>query len=362
MKRYLIILLLTVVGLANLQAQDQQEEKVAYKGQLHVSGVSFYEKENRMHLRMKVTYNTDLLNRGEMLYVTPVLRSDNEQQQFPSMEFDGQSRKLRVRNNDVIVVADESNGNFNFTITLSTRYHDWMQEASLCFLSEERNINGTVIHYDDCLFDHIEISSENKEAPGARSKTERVAAGQASKTKGKDKLPSVNSQWSIRTNLLYDAVLLPNIGIEYALKPNISLVLNAGGNWLKWDRKHYYWRMLTADIEGRYWLGDRKNDKILQHKGHHVGVYAAVYRYDLEFGGKGQMGDFNIGGGVSYGYSLPIGRRLSLDLSIGIGFVGGKYKKYEPRSDGRYYWLSDEHRAWFGPTKAEVTLVWHLPK
>ena len=360
MKRYLIILLLTVVGLANLHAQE--EEKLAFKGQLHVSGVSFYERADRVHLRMKVTYSTDLLNRGEMLYVTPVLRKGDEHQLFASMEFDGLSRQLRVRNNDVIVVADESNGNFNFTITLSTRYHEWMQGASLCFLSEERNLNGSIVHYDDCLYDSIEISSENKEAPGSRSKTERVAAGQASMSTFNGQRSTVNGKWHLRTNLLYDAALLPNIGIEYGITPQYSLVLNAGGNWLKWDKKHYYWRMLTADIEGRYWLGDRKNDEILQHKGHHIGVYAAVYRYDLEFGGKGQMGDFNIGGGVSYGYSLPIGRRLSLDMSIGVGFVGGKYKKYEPRSDGRYYWLSDEHRAWIGPTKAEVTLVWHLPK
>lgn len=167
-------------------------------------------------------------------------------------------------------------------------------------------------------------------------------------------------RWHLRTNLLYDAALLPNLGIEYGLKPNASVALNVTHNWIRSDRRHRYWRVLSVDLEGRYWLGDRHADRVLRHRGHHIGIYAAIYRYDLEFGGKGQMGDFNIGGGVAYGYSAPIGRRLSLDMSLGLGYVGGKYKKYEPRDDGRYYWLSDETRAWIGPTKAEVTLVWHF--
>ena len=61
--------------------------------------------------------------------------------------------------------------------------------------------------------------------------------------------------------------------------------------------------------------------------------------------------------GVEYGYSLPVARRLNVDFTVGIGYFGGKVMKYEPEGDG-YLWKSTNHIQWFGPTKAEVSLVW----
>ena len=47
------------------------------------------------------------------------------------------------------------------------------------------------------------------------------------------------------------------------------------------------------------------------------------------------------------------------DFSLGIGYQGGEYKEYEPQGD-RYVWQATRQRHWFGPTKAEVSLVWLL--
>lgn len=165
----------------------------------------------------------------------------------------------------------------------------------------------------------------------------------------------------LRTNLLYDALLVPNIGIETGLSDRFSLVGNVMFDWLGFSQKQLYWRILSGDAEVRYWLGTDVSGFL--RKGHHIGLYGALYRYDVELGDDGQMGDFNYGGGISYGYSAPLNRSLSLDMSIGIGYMGGEYKKYK-YIDGRYVWQSDNDRNYFGPTKAEVTLVWHfeIPK
>ena len=166
----------------------------------------------------------------------------------------------------------------------------------------------------------------------------------------------------VRTNLLYDALVVPNVGIEFGLSDHTSLVGNVMFNWIGIRDKQFYWRILSGDVEWRYWLGTDENTFL--RKGHHLGVYAAFYRYDVELGTvKGQLADFNYGGGISYGYSTRLNSNLSLDLSIGIGYMGGKYKKYK-YLDGRYVWQSDEYRNYIGPTKAEATLVWHwkLPK
>ena len=63
--------------------------------------------------------------------------------------------------------------------------------------------------------------------------------------------------------------------------------------------------------------------------------------------------------GLEYGYSLPVGRRLNLDFTVGVGYWGGEYQKYLPE-DGDYVWIETRQRHWFGPTKAEISLVWLL--
>lgn len=168
----------------------------------------------------------------------------------------------------------------------------------------------------------------------------------------------------LRTNLLYDALALPDIGAEFYLGKNFSI----GANWLYgwWNKNssHRYWRAYGGDINVRYWFGKAAHNKPLT--GHHIGVYGGILTYDFEFGGKGVMGGLpgktlwnrcNRFAGVEYGYSLPIGRRLNLDFTLGIGYFGGKYIKYVPHNNG-YVWQSTHRLNWFGPTKAEISLVW----
>lgn len=61
--------------------------------------------------------------------------------------------------------------------------------------------------------------------------------------------------------------------------------------------------------------------------------------------------------GVSYGYSLPLTSRLNMDFTLGLGYLGGIYKEYLPIDD-HYVWQKTRRMNWFGPTKAEISLVW----
>ena len=65
----------------------------------------------------------------------------------------------------------------------------------------------------------------------------------------------------------------------------------------------------------------------------------------------------NYTAGVEYGYSLPVGRRLNIDFTIGAGYWGGEYQKYYPE-ERHYVWRETARRHRFVPTKAEVSLVW----
>lgn len=172
--------------------------------------------------------------------------------------------------------------------------------------------------------------------------------------------------FSLKTNLLYDAVLVPNLGLEFYLGRGWSV----GGNWFYawWSQngRHRYWRIYGGEMEFRRYLGQRAREKPLT--GHHVGIYGQAAIYDFECGGRGYMAGrpgstlfdkANYGIGLEYGYSLPVAKRLNLDFGIGIGYFGGEYWEYEP-TPNCYRWIRTERRHWFGPTKAEISLVWLL--
>ncbi|MDE7349933.1 MAG: DUF3575 domain-containing protein [Muribaculaceae bacterium] len=173
-----------------------------------------------------------------------------------------------------------------------------------------------------------------------------------------------NFYMDIRSNMLYDALALPNIGVDFYLGKNFSI----GGNWLygwwKTDRHKRYWRAYGGELNGRWWFGKLAKEKPLT--GHHVGIYGQVYTYDFEWGNKGEMGGKpgdNMwarcfwGAGVEYGFSLPVARRINIDFSLGLGYTTGTYYKYHPE-DGHYVWESTHKRHYWGPTKLEVAFVW----
>ena len=174
---------------------------------------------------------------------------------------------------------------------------------------------------------------------------------------------SKQSLVALKTNLLYDVLLVPNIGIEVSLGKQWTV---AGEGMLAWwssDSKHRYWQTYGGYLTVRRYFNTQQlspNTHPSPFTGHHLGAYALALTYDVEWGGKGyQASKFGFGGGLEYGYSMAVGRRLNLDFSLGIGYQGGEYKEYEPQGD-RYMWQATRQRHWFGPTKAEVSLVWLL--
>lgn len=160
----------------------------------------------------------------------------------------------------------------------------------------------------------------------------------------------------VKTNMLYDALLVPNGGLEIYLGKNWSIDAYWMYAWWKSDRVHNYWRTYGGDVELRKWLGSAARRKPLTD--HHIGAYAQIVTYDFELGGRGYLADrWSYAAGVSYGYSLPVAKRLNIDFSMGLGYMGGEYKEYLPQ-DGHYVWQSTKRRHWIGPTKAEISLVW----
>ena len=177
--------------------------------------------------------------------------------------------------------------------------------------------------------------------------------------------PAIHAQQvAVKTNLLFDALLVPNAGLEFYLGKGFSVGANWMYAWWKTDRRHRYWRLYGGELDVRKYFGRPEGANPLS--GHHVGLYGQIFTFDFETDGRGYIGGkpgctlwekMNYAAGVEYGYSLPVARRLNLDFAIGAGYWGGDYYEYEP-VDNHYVWRQTKQRHWFGPTKAEVSLVW----
>ncbi len=173
---------------------------------------------------------------------------------------------------------------------------------------------------------------------------------------------------SVQTNLLYDLVAVPNVGVEFYLGKGFSVDANWMHQWLHSDPAKFYWRVYGGDLSLRKWFGKSAENKPLT--GHHIGLYGQILTYDFAFGGQGQIGGApggtlwdkaNYSAGLEYGYSLPIGRRLNIDFTLGAGYHWGEYSEYMP-VDNCYVWQATKYRRWIGPTKAEISLVWLIGK
>ena len=164
---------------------------------------------------------------------------------------------------------------------------------------------------------------------------------------------------ALRTNILYDAFVVPNIGVEVGLPQHFTIGFDWFGNWIASDKHHLYWQGYGGYLTLRYYFGKRAEH--WPFTGHHVGIYGSGLTYDIELGGKGyQASKFGFGGGVEYGYSLPLADHWCMDFTLGVGYQGGEYKTYQPTNDGtgHYEWLATYQRHWWGPTKAEVSIKW----
>lgn len=158
---------------------------------------------------------------------------------------------------------------------------------------------------------------------------------------------------AVKTNLLYDAILMPSLEVEYRINDRWSVAVEGDVAWWKRDSAHKYYQISTILAEGRYWFHTRE-----PWHGHYVGVFAGGSWYDLENGERGYKGEFWTAG-ISYGYMFPIGRSWSFEAGLGVGFLRTRYEEYLPL-DGHYVYQQTSRTNWLGPVKVKFALVYRL--
>lgn len=175
-----------------------------------------------------------------------------------------------------------------------------------------------------------------------------------------DAIPEVKEvELALRTNILYDAMSLLNYSIEVPfLRNKASVLLYHQFPWWTWGRydNEFCIRDLSLGGEVRWWFfrGERS------FTGHFLGVYGESGKYDFQFRKNFcYQGEF-WSTGLSYGYAMPVGERLHLEFSLSAGFASIPYRGYTPGEDYEHLWRDPDkvgRLSYFGPTKAQVTLV-----
>ena len=167
---------------------------------------------------------------------------------------------------------------------------------------------------------------------------------------------------ALKSNLLYDATLTVNAGLEVGLAPRWSFDLS--GNYNGWAVDGHKWKHWLAQPELRYWFCDR-------FAGHFIGLHALGGQYNfgnfdtsLSFLGT----DYSVfadhrhqgwyaGVGIAYGYSWILGRHWNLEAEIGVGYSYTQYDQFRCTGCGKRTKENEPHH-YVGPTKASVNLVY----
>ncbi|MDE5842766.1 MAG: DUF3575 domain-containing protein [Muribaculaceae bacterium] len=159
-------------------------------------------------------------------------------------------------------------------------------------------------------------------------------------------------RFALKTNLLYDAILMPNIEFEWLINKKWSVSLEGDVAWWKFSFERIY-RLAVISPEVRYHIRPKSD-----WRGMYVGLFAGGGLYQLENGGPGYRGEGGMAG-VSFGYMWPIGKYLSLDAEIGAGYMGTRYKVYENRDSHKLY-MRTKTLNYFGPLKLKLSIAWRF--
>jgi len=168
---------------------------------------------------------------------------------------------------------------------------------------------------------------------------------------------AVSSQTvSLKTNLLYDVTLTPNIGLEQKIDSLQSIQLFYGIHpWRPNATKRLcHWSLMP---EYRRWIKEPFH-------GHFIGIHALGGEYNIAgIGLRHTLRTYHyegwyLGTGLTYGYTWQLSKYWNLEAAIGMGFIHIMYDKYENQTCGRP--LNGGHCNYIGPTKLALSIAYLL--
>lgn len=165
-------------------------------------------------------------------------------------------------------------------------------------------------------------------------------------------------RFAVRTNLLYDAMLLPTLGVEWRVNEQVGIRID--GSLSHWGGEHgKVQKVWLLNPEVRWYLG--QSCRLYLGASGTYGEYN-IYKYMI-----GNMLKDNTGyqgklwnAGLTIGYQLYLSRSFSVDFNLGLGYTHSDYDSFGMTEDVRIYKARNQSKSIWGPTQAGISLIWTL--
>ena len=165
-------------------------------------------------------------------------------------------------------------------------------------------------------------------------------------------------RFAVRTNLLYDVLLLPTLGVEWRINEHIGIKLDGSLAW---------WGGSSGKVQ-KMWLVNPEVRRDLWGKKRFYAVISGsygeynLYKYMLggivskDTGYQGKL--WNVG--LTVGYQLYLSCGFSIDFNLGLGYTHSEYDSFGMTDGIRVYKERNRTKNLWGPTQAGISLVWTI--
>lgn len=170
-----------------------------------------------------------------------------------------------------------------------------------------------------------------------------------------------SQELAIKSNIFGDALLSPNLGVEFAVSSQWTLDFIAHYQPFTTSENHRF-KHWFIQPEARRWL-------CTTFAGHFFGAHLLGGRYNignvhLPFGLFKGIRDYRyegwaVGAGLSYGYHWVLSSRWSVEASLGLGIVYMGYDRFNCGHCGKKLQYNG-HKTYLGPTKASISLIYMI--
>ncbi len=158
----------------------------------------------------------------------------------------------------------------------------------------------------------------------------------------------------------------PNIGAEFTISQQLSV--NGDVLWAPYMFKKHeqVFRALIGTLDFRFYVSPKYYYTNDMFDGFYMGPYAMAGNFNVGlYKGKDKTSyrdkGWGVSCGISLGYKFYMSKRFRLDVNLGVGYAHLQYDRYYLGGEWAEYPIAyKETKAWIGPTKFGVHLVYNL--
>lgn len=165
---------------------------------------------------------------------------------------------------------------------------------------------------------------------------------------------------ALKTNMLSDVALTPNLGVEIGLSPKWTLDIS--GQLNAWNVDGKRWRHWLAYPEARYWFCNTFQGNFLgfhafggQFNVGNIHNNLKIFNWDFSRLSNYRYQGWAAGAGVAWGHAWILATHWNIELEVGVGWAYMKFDTYPCAGCGSAI-QKGRHRNYVGPTKLALNL------